>query len=175
MPDNGSQPGYMRSDTHPGNPTAWGAAHPGQSAPTASLALITPAPASSQRVEVRPPGEQTAGPHRTLDGQSLCAFVNCKPVPEVTVNETLVQLIQEQLPWPISLWTAVRAGTYLCTTRNTHPRYLDLADDRCRAFSIVLVGDQILPADLVRAGGCAATRSRDTELPDLCGRMEEAG
>ena len=39
------------------------------------------------RVEVRPPGEQTAGPHRMPGGQSLCAFVNCKAVPEVAVNE----------------------------------------------------------------------------------------
>ena len=37
---------------------------------------------------------------------------------------------------------------YLWTTQNTHPRYLDLADDRRRTFSIVLVGDQIV--DLVR-------------------------
>src|SRR5271157_3240763 len=34
----------------------------------------------------------------------------------------------------------------LCVSRNTHSRYLELADDRRRALSIVLVGDQI-PAE----------------------------
>ena len=60
MPDNGSQPGYMRSDTHLGNPTVWSAQTPDQSEPAASVDLIVPAPASSQRVEQLPPGEQTA-------------------------------------------------------------------------------------------------------------------
>ena len=32
---------------------------------------------------------------------------------------------------------------YLCTRRNTHWRYPGLAGDRRRAFSIVLVGNQI--------------------------------
>ena len=42
MPDTGAQPGYMRSDTHLDNPTAWQAAHPDQRAPTASLPLCLP-------------------------------------------------------------------------------------------------------------------------------------
>ena len=145
MPDNGSQPGYMRSDTHLGNPTAWGAAHPDQSAPTASLALITPAPASSQRVEARPPGEQTAGPHRTPGGQSLRAVAEtCKPVAEAAANETLVQLAREQLPWPISLLDR-RESRYVSMhdVEYSPTLPLDLADDRRRAFPIVLVGEQI--------------------------------
>ena len=46
------------------------------------------------------------------------------------------------LSWLISRCRiAVRAGTHLCTTRNTHPRYPDLTDDRRRAFPMVPVGD----------------------------------
>jgi hypothetical protein len=37
---------------------------------------------------------------------------------------------------------------YLCPKWDTHSRHIDLVDDRCRVFSIILVGNQI--ADLVR-------------------------
>jgi hypothetical protein len=61
--DNGSQPGYMRSDTHLGNPTVR-AADLDESAQARSFALIMLSPASSQWVEVRLPGGQAAGPDR---------------------------------------------------------------------------------------------------------------
>jgi hypothetical protein len=35
------------------------------------------------------------------------------------------------------------APGYLCTSWNTHPRFLDPAEDYRRAFSIILIGNQI--------------------------------
>jgi hypothetical protein len=85
----------------PGGP----ASSPGYSAPAASLALMVPAPACSQRAEVRRP-------------------VSSPPC---------------------------ERARYLCTRRNTHWRYPGLAGDRRRAFSIVLVGNQIDAPMFVKA------------------------
>ena len=71
MPDNSSQPGYVRSDTYLGNPTVWGAANP---RPERAGSIIGSDSARTglftQRVEVRPPGEQTVGAHRTSTGKA---------------------------------------------------------------------------------------------------------
>ena len=97
-----------------------GGGNPRRERAAASSALIVPAPASSQRVQVRPPGEQTAGAPARRRAKPRAVAVNCKPVAEVAANETLGQLAQAA-PWPISRrWTAVRGTRYLCATRNTH-------------------------------------------------------
>jgi hypothetical protein len=49
---------------------------------------------------------------------------------------------------------------YLCSKWNTHSRYLDLADDRRRAFSIILVGNQIADTERLSAGSAAFTTGR---------------
>jgi hypothetical protein len=61
MPGNGPQPGCMRGGTRLGKTRRPGgrASSPGYRALAASLALMVPAPACSQRAEV-PPGEQPA-------------------------------------------------------------------------------------------------------------------
>ena len=61
IPGNGPRPGCMHSGTRRGKPCGPGgrASSPGYSALAASLALMVPAPACSQRAEV-PPGEQPA-------------------------------------------------------------------------------------------------------------------
>jgi len=63
MPDNGSQPGYMRSDTHLATLRPGG----GTPRPERAGSIIGPDNVRTGLFaagEVRPPGEQTAGPHR---------------------------------------------------------------------------------------------------------------
>ena len=61
---------------------------------------------------------------------------------------------------------AIHPLEYLCTKWNTNSRYLDLAGDRRRAFSTVLVGNQMADSERVRtarASGISGRRSTSSE------------